>query len=276
MGAFTACNGEQGAVYVEFLIAFFPVFLIFLAICQLALVTAARVVVSHAAVAGVRAAIVVLEDPGDQHDNYDGTPLGILSGGGASEKSPAQVHGIFSYFVAPSTESTHADFKQQNGPRMVPIRQAGQAPLTVLAPSSDALQLSERTLNGSVSVGDPGNELFAIAYTQAAAAITVHSSESSSELATEPVAPTANVTVRVTYLYHCAVPWVRSLMCHTLTNLLNPNPNSSKAPTVKLLKQAAAIDRLQRMVSSSETFTILVGHASLPNQGTAVPEEGGK
>jgi hypothetical protein len=276
IGAFTSCNDERGAVYVEFLIAFFPVFLIFLAVCQLALVTAARVVVTHAAVTGVRSAIVVLEDPGDEHDNYDGVPLGILSNE-SGQKPASQVGGV-SYFVAPGalSEDTLAKSERQTGPRMAPIRRAAQAPLTVLAPSFGALQLSERTLNSSVSVGDPGNEPFATAYTQAASAITVHASESSSELATEPLAPAADVTVRVAYLYHCAVPWVRTLMCSTLASLFNPDPNSSNGPTVERLKQAGAGDKLQHLVSSSERFTILVGQASLPNQGTAVPEEVGK
>jgi hypothetical protein len=61
-------------------------------------------------------------------------------------------------------------------------------------------------------------------------------------------------------------------MCRTLTNLLNPEPSSSSAPVIARLKQAGALDKLQQWASSSERFTILIGQASLPNQGTDVPE----
>jgi hypothetical protein len=262
-------------VYVEFLIAFFPVFLLFLAICQLALVTAARVIVTHAAVAGVRSAIVVLEDPGDEYDNYDGARLGTLSDGGSQSAGLSVPFGSTAASMltpASSSEGNRPNNEQQNGPRMTPIRQAAQAPLVVLAPSFGSLQPSESSLSHAVSVSNASNEPFALAYTQAASAITVHSSESGNELATEPLAPTGNVTVRVAYLYRCAVPWVRSLMCRTLTNLLNPEPSSSSAPVIARLKQAGALDKLQQWASSSERFTILIGQASLPNQGTDVPE----
>ena len=275
-GTFDPCKDERGAVYVEFLIAFFPLFLLFLAICQLALVTAARVVVSHAAVAGVRSAIVVLEDPGDEHDNYDGAAFGILSHGGSQSAGPSIPFGSTASSILTPAASSESNNKQQSGPRMTPIRQAAQAPLAVLAPSFGSLQSAENTLSRAVSVGNSSNESFAFTYTQAASAITVHSSESSDELATEPLPPTDNVTVRVAYLYRCAVPWVRSLMCRTLTNLLNPDPSSSNAPVIERLKQAGASAKLQQWVSSSERFAILIGQASLPNQGTDVPEEADK
>jgi len=205
--------------------------------------------------------------------------LGILSGGGSQSAGPSVPFGsIASSILTPAStsESNRPKNEQQNGPRMTPIRQAARAPLTVLAPSFGSLQSSESSLSHAVSVSNPSNEPFALAYTQAASAITVHSSESSNDLATEPLAPTGNVTVRVAYLYRCAVPWVRSLMCRTLTNLLNPDPDSSNAPVIERLKQAGASDALQQWVSNSERFTILIGQASLPNQGTDVPEEVGQ
>jgi Flp pilus assembly protein TadG len=51
-----------GAVYVEFLIAFLPLFFFFSSLVQLGLVQQASLVTSHAAVMGARAAMVVLPD----------------------------------------------------------------------------------------------------------------------------------------------------------------------------------------------------------------------
>ncbi|MDB4944464.1 MAG: hypothetical protein JWP97_3998 [Labilithrix sp.] len=52
----------RGAVYVEFLIAFMPVFVFFLCLLQLALLFSARLAVEHAAMTGARAAAVVFGD----------------------------------------------------------------------------------------------------------------------------------------------------------------------------------------------------------------------
>ena len=58
-----------GAVYVEFLIAFMPLFVMFMSTVQLAFVQIANIVTKHAAVTGCRAAIVVLPDDPADYDN---------------------------------------------------------------------------------------------------------------------------------------------------------------------------------------------------------------
>lgn len=52
----------RGAVYVEFLIVFLPLFMMFMSLVQLAFVSVANIVAKHAAYAACRAAIVVLPD----------------------------------------------------------------------------------------------------------------------------------------------------------------------------------------------------------------------
>ncbi len=69
-------HDSRGVVYVEFLIAFFPLLVIFLGICQLALIASARLVVQHAALAAARSAIVVLED---SPDDFGGAGKGKLT-----------------------------------------------------------------------------------------------------------------------------------------------------------------------------------------------------
>jgi hypothetical protein len=62
----------RGAVYVEFLIAFLPIFVLFLSLTQLVLIELANLVAKHAAVTAARAAMVVLpDDPGQ----YGGTAV---------------------------------------------------------------------------------------------------------------------------------------------------------------------------------------------------------
>lgn len=65
----------------EFLVSFIPVFILFLAIVQLSFISAAKLVVRHAAVTGVRAAIVVLED---RKDLYNGEPYGEIGNSSSS------------------------------------------------------------------------------------------------------------------------------------------------------------------------------------------------
>ncbi len=52
----------RGAVYVEFLIAFLPLFSFFLCLVQLAMLQTANLIVKHAAVVATRAAVVILPD----------------------------------------------------------------------------------------------------------------------------------------------------------------------------------------------------------------------
>jgi hypothetical protein len=56
-------RSAEGAAYVEFLIAFLPVFLAFLSLWQLGRLYATRLVAEHAAFAGARAAAVIIPLP---------------------------------------------------------------------------------------------------------------------------------------------------------------------------------------------------------------------
>jgi len=60
-------GGTRGAVYVEFLIAFLPLFSFFLCLVQLAMLQTANLIVKHAAVVAARAAVVILPDDPDRY-----------------------------------------------------------------------------------------------------------------------------------------------------------------------------------------------------------------
>jgi hypothetical protein len=67
----------RGALYVEFLIGFLPMFCFFLLLVQYGYLQTASVVVNHAAATTARAAIVVLHD---DPKHYGGAPVGRLVG----------------------------------------------------------------------------------------------------------------------------------------------------------------------------------------------------
>jgi hypothetical protein len=74
-----AQGATKGAIYVEFLIAFFPVFTMFVGLVQLADLYQANIIVNHAAQMTARAAAVVLHDDPQFYGNDDdslGKPTG--------------------------------------------------------------------------------------------------------------------------------------------------------------------------------------------------------
>jgi hypothetical protein len=68
---------QSGAVYVEYLMAFLPLFIFFSALVQLGMVQIANLVTKHAAVTAARAAIVVLTD---DPKYYGGVPVNTTTG----------------------------------------------------------------------------------------------------------------------------------------------------------------------------------------------------
>ncbi len=67
----------RGVIYVEFLIAFLPVFTMFLGLVQLADLHQANVIVNHSAIMAVRSAVVILHDDPAYYQNAElGKPTG--------------------------------------------------------------------------------------------------------------------------------------------------------------------------------------------------------
>jgi hypothetical protein len=261
-----ALGDERGVVYVEFLIAFFPIFLMFLAICQFALLAAADSVVQHAAFLAARSAITVLEDKPSRFDN---APRGDLLKG-----DPKKVEGLdemlkvvgigtstsFKDVASLRRAATHSsnmtldDF--QPGARMVPVRSAAYMALVPLAPSEGVAAPNSDSVARAL-VSPAGAQLdYALRYTKASATITLHDDPSETSPVIGSFAADAPITARVTYAYHCTVPVVRAMMCSTLTSIAMRNP---------LLRRAQL--SLPGLVNSSAHFKALSGMATLPNQG---------
>jgi hypothetical protein len=96
---------ERGAVMVEFLIAFLPIFFSFWCILQSAGVYSAKLVVMHSAYLGARAAGVVLAD---DPKNYGGAQQYSLSGKRKDDIEKAVMMGLI---ANGSLQTTTADIK---------------------------------------------------------------------------------------------------------------------------------------------------------------------
>lgn len=230
----------RGAVYIEFILAFMPVFLLFLGTVQLGLAAVARIVVQHAATRAVRTAVVVLEDDPKE---YRDAPRGDLEAGAdAWEASAADVLRKAGGRGERARQESSEDGPQQ-GARMKAIRFAARAPLAILAPTHEP----SKDVAGVLEIGIRT----ASAYTQAASTITIQDGPGSDLLARAQVPSDhgATVTVRVSYLYTCGVPVMRRVLCNSPRDLgIQEQWKRARLPDTA---------RLQRMVAE----------ATLPNQG---------
>ena len=154
---------------------------------------------------------------------------------------------------------------------MVPIRMAATVPLMTLAPNQSAISKSNDSLDRSLVTNAGSQMAFALRYTEAASAVTVHTTESSEQLAPEPVDPKGSLTVRVTYIYYCGIPIVRALVCRFLSSLLDQGTSNRDAILAQRLKNAANTGALQQWVPGSPRYALLTGQATMPNQGANYP-----
>lgn len=222
--------GEGGAAYVEFLIAFIPLFIMFLGMVQMSLMYAGDLVVQHAASRAARAAVVVLDD---DPARYDGAERRTVSSSGfsSSEEGLSAILSIFGAGAGGGGGGPGAS----GGPRLSAIRTAASLPLASISPSMDQLVDSDSVMT---AIGSPE--------TRAATGVFIYNDSAMG--VTFPVSPGANsyretfehgqqVTTRVTYLFHCGVPLASRLMCDTY-------------PTIRLGPAAALIEDIIRDAGS--------------------------
>ncbi len=217
---------ERGAAYVEFLIAFIPLFIMFLGMVQMSLMYAGDLVVQHAASRAARAAVVVLDD---DPQYYDGEPRMTVArfGFSSSEEGLSAILRIFGAGAGGGGGGPGAS----GGPRLSAIRTAASLPLASISPSMEQLVDADSVMT---AIGSPE--------TRAATGVFIYNDSAMG--ITFPVSPGANsyredfdhgqqVTTRVTYLFHCGVPLASRLMCDTY-------------PTIRLGPAAALIEDIIR------------------------------
>jgi hypothetical protein len=266
---------ERGAVYVEFLLAFLPLFFIFLTLCQVALLVAGKLVVSHAAFTGARSAIVVLDD---EPALYRNAPRGMISDTQKSKPAGDTVAALGNLFGAPAAaEPSPGAQGRQQGARMQAIRSAALRPLFAIAPSGDAFfRGADAAVADSVRRDNAAGGAFARVYTEAAAVVTVHMGPGRPELALEPILENKPVTLRVTYLQLCAIPLVRSLICNSLSTLLEApaagktslaSSGGSKTSLGQRFELAGMPGWLATAAGAGSRFMVFEAEVTLPNQG---------
>lgn len=214
----------RGAAYVEFLISFIPVFLMFLGMVQMGLMFVGGLAVQRAASTAARAAIVVLDD---DPQYYGGEGRMQLGGGGGGESA----EGGFLDFLGGAGISGDSGGgtgfgggDDESSARMDAIRSAASMPLLAVAPPPGVMITSEAnsSVMGAIGTIPAGRAAFGLLYNQGALAVRLIDGPRSTTDQTAFDAPSLHedgavptpARVRVSYLFHCAVPLANRLMCN--------------------------------------------------------------
>jgi hypothetical protein len=209
---------ERGTVMIETLLAFMPVFTLFLGIVQYVLLAIAQLVVHHAAVAGVRAASVALDDDPQFHAGAE--RLSLADGSCDATSDPlAALAGVLLSDVPSDTNGAAPRSSGVCGARVAPVRNAVYAKLAAIVPArADAALEGKPSPSVLEGLGtEPARRLLqARRYLPAATTIEFPRTPGSDELLEDRVEPGQLLTVRVTHITSCTVPLVNVLMCSEL------------------------------------------------------------
>jgi hypothetical protein len=218
-------------VYVEFLVVLPPLLLLFFGLTQLGLIYGAKLLVEHAAARAVRAAIVVLPDD-DEDADYAGDPVNTLGAGA----------GLAAYSSAPS------------GGRLDEIRKAARLTLAPISPSLDSL--ASGSIAGAIGgAGIASTVAGLLGFTEWTVAVTFPDGEGGYR---SSFGARDDVTARVTFLYRCAVPLARALMCDGWLGL-------DEASRERLSINGGGVAAVA--TASGWRFAALEAERTMPNQG---------
>lgn len=206
---------DRGAAYAEFLIAFPPILLLFLAIMQLTLLYVGKLAVRHAATRAARAAIVVLPDDPEHYDGADVNQVDY-DGGGSDAEGGGFLHDALGPLLGTAIGG-------EGDGRIRAVRRAAAMPLTPLGPSIDNAFNSENLIVEDALDRGIGTLIGSAAlYNRGATAVTFHSpgeNDFKRSFDNKEVFAT-----RVTYLFHCGVPIVNDYICSEYLELALGNP----------------------------------------------------
>lgn len=254
---------RKGVVYVEFLLVFPPLFVLFLVILQTSILYVTDLGVSHAASAAVRSAIVVLPDDPAFYDNEPADKISESTH--CSEGFVSKVHKLLGK-VGVNTLSVPDDGKCLGGARMEAIRFAAIMRMLPFSPNPSSI-LPKTVLGVVDSLGVVGWLGGAALYSYGATSVTFPKEAEKEELRTSlSFQPEELVTVRVSYLAHCGIPIARFLMCDTSYRLGTGFGVDKKRVKVAgtLAKGIGSQLILFGLMASGEHFRVLRADASLP------------
>jgi hypothetical protein len=268
-------HDSRGAVYVEFLIAFPSVFLMFLATVQLAILGTAELAVRHAAAVGARAAIVVLPEAPER---YGGAPRGQIAAPrpGTEAALPVRAGAGDAASGAPSLELASPP-PSHGGGRMGAIRRAVTLVLAPYAPnwSLGAAGAGGAVLGASVASVVEGSVLRLMlgltVYPDAAVSVTLPTRPGGQEVHREMVRG-ERVTVRVSYLAACTVPVVARAICRGGGGVLARLGDPSHGGTRPELEGLPSAESLGHLLKLGARFWVLRAEATLPIQWAGYEE----
>lgn len=204
---------KRGVVFLEFLIAFVPMWTFFLCVLQLAFIAQANLMVKHSADSAARSAVVVLpDDPneygGEAEMSVDRNPvtasdLGLVLGQiGSAVQERVSETGL----LATLSQEALVNLGKS---RLNTIRLAAHTPLMPLAPMNVG---HDSHPSVGKAIGNERKILSALYYQPFALAVSFPGVEAG--VATEP-----EITVKVTYAYQCTVPLARTILCKSFEDL---------------------------------------------------------
>ena len=210
-----------GAVYVEFLLAFMPLFFMFLGMLQMGLLYGAGLVVRHSANIAARASIVVLDDDPQYYDHEARRRLETNASGLSSfAQTAGQIIGAFFPGGTDSPQWT-------GGARLQAIEFAAGMPLLPLSPSAQSLirSVNEASVRGALGMSgldSPEARVgWGLVYNAMAMRVTFPTASGGRDHHADFQGPSAvgdagQIIARVTYLYNCQIPLANRLMCDDL------------------------------------------------------------
>lgn len=276
-------NAQRGTVYVEFLLVFPPLFMLFLVILQWSILSVASLGVRHAASSAVRSAIVVLPDDPIAYKNAPKLFVPVTS------KCSEGVAGKLNKLLGRVTGQSGAVPEKgecTGGPRMAAIRFAAVSRMIPFAPNAGSI-LPASIAGAFETLGSAGWLAGAALYSYGATSVNFPEAPGSPTMLSNfggslRLPEDGQLTVRVNYLAHCGIPLARLLMCessHKLgfgvdTSSLPDDLESAQQALKERKDRSPAIDQLARGVGSTalltglllsgERFMVLHADATLP------------
>lgn len=269
----------RGAAYVEFLISFIPVFMMFLGMVQMALMFAGGMALQRSASAAARAAMVVIDD---DPQYYGGEARMRVDGSGASGASGDEA---VLDFLSGLGLGGGDDGGGGGGPpdvssaRLRAIRSAASIPLMAVAPTPGAMFATRRDESVMAAIGNPESPLhmpasraaFALLYNRAAMVVTFPDGPGSGGYVTSWEGGElsdgigAQARVRVTYMFHCAVPLVNRIMCaDPLYIAFGANASAAAAAAERIASGSSAWDAAGTFISERDRLTEREDRESIP------------
>ncbi len=194
-------NDCRGSIYVEFLVAFLPFILLVLCVIQTALMFSARATVQRSANAATRAAVVVLDD---DPQYYAGSPRNSIVGGGTRGTDPVDQ---FLRWLDWGSSAPQASF---GNARLQDIHAAASIPLLSVSPPIPRASVKKAIGRGLGAE----NAAAAADYNRTAVEVSFPHAPLSTSTGKTSWGLEEDVTVRVRYRFHCAVPVARLVMCN--------------------------------------------------------------